>query len=49
MKIIASARFLDAYESPKVKEYSLQSEGVLCASGVHDSLTEEDDWADLLE
>lgn len=49
MKNTTNIRFMDTYEIPTVKEYSLQSEGVLCASGVHDSLTEDDDWADLLE
>ena len=49
MKIMTSGNLSDIYESPMINEYIVHVEGVLCASGVHDSLTEEDDWADLLE
>ena len=38
----------ETYIRPMIIEYVVQSEGVLCASGVHDSLTEDDEWADLL-
>ena len=48
MNNMTSGNFSDIYESPIVTEYSVNIEGVLCASGVHDPLIEDDDWADLL-
>lgn len=48
MKIKMSRHPSDQYVSPTVTEYAMHSEGVLCASGAHDSLTEDDEWADLL-
>lgn len=48
MNILATNLLSDRYVSPTVTEYSMHSEGVLCASGVHDPLTEDDEWADLL-
>lgn len=49
MKTPFVALLSDQYVSPAVIEYAMHSEGVLCASGAHDSLTEDDEWADLLE
>ena len=49
MKIKMSRYPSEQYVSPAVIEYAMHSEGVLCASGAHDSLTEDDEWADLLE
>lgn len=49
MKNTVNPRPQDIYESPAVMEYVICSEGLLCASGVHDPLTEDDDWADLLD
>lgn len=34
----------DLYESPEVFVYEMSTEGVICASGTHDSLTEDDEW-----
>ena len=48
MKIKISERLSDRYISPIIIEYAVYSEGVLCASGVHDPLTEDDEWAGLL-
>lgn len=48
MKIKISERLSDRYVSPMIIEYAIHSEGVLCASGVHDPLEEDDEWADLL-
>lgn len=49
MKNTINCRLQDVYESPMIIEYVMHSEGLLCASGVHDSLTEDDEWADLLD
>lgn len=37
------------YVSPAAEIYELTSEGVICASGTHESLTEDDSWQDLFE
>lgn len=38
----------DLYESPEVIVYEMSTEGVICASGTHDSLTEDDEWMDYM-
>lgn len=48
MKAPVTNLVTDRYESPKIVEYAIHGEGVLCASGVHDPLTEDDEWEDLL-
>lgn len=37
------------YESPSVTSYVIKPEGMLCASGSHDSFTEDDSWQDMFE
>lgn len=37
------------YSSPSVEVYEMYTEGVICVSGSHESLKEEDDWQDLLD
>ena len=46
MKILET---LGLYVSPSVEILDLFSEGVLCASGTHESLKEDDSWIDLLD
>lgn len=48
MNNMTSGYTSDTYESPMIFEHAVHVEGVLCASGVHDPLTEDDEWADLL-
>lgn len=48
MKTVIGKVSSDLYESPAVLVCNLYSEGVLCASGTHDSFTEEDDWIEFL-
>lgn len=48
MNNMTSGYTLDIYESPIIDVHTVHVEGVLCASGVHDPLTEDDEWADLL-
>jgi hypothetical protein len=38
----------DLYDSPEVVIYTMSTEGVICASGTHDSLTEDDEWMDYM-
>ena len=40
---------LRLYVSPSVEILALLSEGVLCASGTHESLNEDDSWIELLD
>lgn len=37
------------YSSPSVSELMIDSEGLLCASAVNESFTEDDDWGELLD
>ncbi|MBR2063288.1 MAG: hypothetical protein IJ971_01175 [Bacteroidales bacterium] len=39
----------DAYCTPSVIVYDMSCEGVICASGTHDPLTEDDDWTDYIK
>lgn len=42
--ILLSAHSFDEYVSPSVVVYQISCEGVICASGTHDSFTEDDEW-----
>lgn len=37
------------YVSPEIVLETIESEGVLCASGGHDSFIEDDSWGDRIE
>lgn len=40
---------MNPYESPEIVLETIENEGLLCASGSHESLTEDDSWGELLE
>ena len=40
---------MNQYESPEIVLEAIENEGFLCASGSHESLTEDDSWGELLE
>lgn len=38
-----------SYKSPEIVMETIEIEGLLCLSGNHESLTEDDSWGELLE
>lgn len=49
MKMRIEKKVPVSYLRPEVHIYMIFTEGLLCMSGTHDSLVEDDEWCDLLQ